>query len=103
MYPIGSYVGKWITRAFFNNLMNIGLERTLREYSLEQASLIAYRLVKEVIKIDGLPGEPIDVWTVVNDEVKQKSEAELKRLKTLYDKWIDEERLVTDSVLSCLD
>ena len=84
-------------------LIDIGLERTPREYSLEQGSLIAYRLVKEVIKIDGLVGEPTDVWTVANNEVEQKSEAKLKKLKGLCKKWVASEQRMASIALSSLD
>jgi hypothetical protein len=103
VFAIGSLVGQWITHAFFNNLIDIGLERTPREYSLEQGSLIAYRLVKEVIKIDGLVGEPTDVWTVANNEVEQKSEAKLKKLKGLCKKWVASEQRMASIALSSLD
>ena len=45
----------------------------------------------------------IDIWTVANNEVKQKSEEELEKLEILYDTWEDGDRLMTNTIMSSFD
>ncbi len=95
MCSIGS--GQTVPQALFNNL-----KYKNREYTLAQGSLIAYRLLKEAIKSSLLIGEPIDIWTIKNNKVKQKTNAELLELEVLYNTWIKGEQLMFKAILSDL-
>ena len=48
-------------------------------------------------------GGMIDIWTVANNEVKQKSEEELEKLEILYDTWVDGDRLMANTIMSSFD
>jgi 20S proteasome alpha/beta subunit len=96
MIAIG--VGQTVPRTFFKSLKPLG-----RDYSLEQGSLIAYRLVREAMKSTDGVGEPIDIWTIKNDEVTPKSESELAELKRLCKQWENSELLMAKDALLSLD
>jgi 20S proteasome alpha/beta subunit len=96
LFSIGA--GQTVPRAYFDSIKDRN-----REYTLSQGSLIAYRLVREAINSSPYVGEPIDIWTVANSEVKQNSEAALEKLEILCDTWVDWERLIADAIMSYFD
>jgi 20S proteasome alpha/beta subunit len=98
LFAIGTPVGQWAARALFNRLKFVS-----RDYNLAQGTLVAYRLVKEAISVDTYVGEPIDVWTVANNEPKRKLPEELKELESLYNIWTNAERHKADAIMSLLD
>jgi hypothetical protein len=87
--------GQTVPRIFFNRLKAHG-----GDYSLEQGSLIGYRLVTEAIDSSEGVGPPVDVWTIQNDKVKHKSKADCMELKELCKRWKASEQLMADVILS---
>jgi len=98
IYHIGIGSGQLIARALFERVKDV-----CGGYTLTQGSLVAYRIIKEAIKGSQLVEEPIYIWTISNDKVKPKKDAELKKLKILSDKWEDKERRVSQDFLSSLE
>ena len=87
--------GQTIALTFFNGLKSLG-----RNYSLEQACVIGYRLVMEAIDSTEGNGPPVDVWTIQNDKIRRKSKADCMELKELCKRWKASEKLMADIILS---
>jgi 20S proteasome alpha/beta subunit len=98
MFSIGNGNGQIVAQALFESLKDRNCE-----YTLAQESLMAYRLIKEAIKSSPVVGEPIDIWTIKDNVVKQKTKEELEELNNLSDDWMNEERRVSEDILSSLD
>jgi len=57
----------------------------VKDFSIEQGCLIAYRVLKDAIDIGAFGlGEPIDIWVIDSEGVKQKSESEKLALRDSY-------------------
>ena len=97
MFSIGNGSGQIVAQALFENLKDRN-----REYTLAQGSLMAYRLIKEAIKSSPDIGEPIDIWTIKNNVAERKTEEQLEELNSLSNDWVEEERRVSDDILSSL-
>lgn len=97
MFSIGDGSGQIVAQALFENLKIRNCE-----YTLAQGSLIAYRLIKEAIKSSPEIGDPIDIWTIKDNVVKQKTRKELEKLNKRFDIWVDEEQGVSENILSSL-
>jgi 20S proteasome alpha/beta subunit len=95
IFTIGTGIGQWVARAFFERVKDV-----CNEYTVTQGSLMAYRIIKEAIKASALVGEPIEVWTICNDVVEQKKDEELKELERFYNDWTDKERHISQDFLS---
>jgi 20S proteasome alpha/beta subunit len=97
MFSIGTGVGQQVARIVFERVKGV-----CSEYTLTLGSLIACRVLRDAIKASPLIGEPIEIWTISDNEVKLKSNAELKELKILSDKWEDKERRLSEDFLSSI-
>jgi 20S proteasome alpha/beta subunit len=98
IFPIGSPAGQLVTRAFFKRIKDV-----CNEYTIKQGSLFAYRVIKQAIKESAYVGGPIEIWTISNNEVTPKSDAELKELERLLDEWEEKERRVSQDFLSSVN
>lgn len=59
---------------------------------LDQGCLIAYRVLRDAIDIGAFGlGEPIDIWVIDNNGVRQKSQPEIFALRDSYTSWIEAE------------
>jgi len=67
--------------------------------TLEQGVLMAYRIIKEAIKMGNFfLGEPIDIWTIKNGQVRHIETAkEMDRIKGCYAEWLAGERFALDA------
>lgn len=64
----------------------------IKEFSLEQGALIAYRVLRDAIDIGAFGlGEPIDIWVIDKDGIRQKHENEMLALRDAYTTWIEAE------------
>ena len=81
-FPIGD--GMFYVETFLSNFRD-----RLRDFTVEEGCVIAYRAISDAIKINvGIIGEPIDVWTIKNKEnAKRKSKADRKRLNNIVLSW----------------
>jgi 20S proteasome alpha/beta subunit len=61
----------------------------VKELDTEKGKLIAYRVIKEAIKVGayGL-GEPIDIWAITTNDIIQASCSEIMALDNTYGAWI---------------
>lgn len=64
----------------------------VKGYSTEEGALIAYRTIREAIDVGAFGlGEPIDIWIIDKDGIKQKVEKEMMGLRDSYAAWIEAE------------
>jgi len=64
----------------------------IKEFLVEQGSLIAYRVIRDAIDIGAFGlGEPIDIWVIDKDGPKQKSQSEMLGLRDAYSAWMETE------------
>lgn len=64
----------------------------VKNLSVEQGCLIAYRVLRDAIDIGAFGlGEPIDIWIIDNNGVRQKSQPEMLALRDSYASWIEAE------------
>jgi len=62
------------------------------EFQIEQGTLIAYRVIREAIDIGAFGlGEPIDIWIIDKDGIKQKTPTEMLALRDAYSAWREAE------------
>jgi len=75
----------------------------IQEYCVEQGALVAYRVIKEAIKVGayGL-GEPIDIWVITKNGVKQKTQEEMMALRDGYRVWLKTEENIFKLISSPL-
>ncbi len=74
---------------------------SVKELDVEKGKLVAYRVIKEAIEIGayGL-GEPIDIWTITNNNIERISQKELMGINDTYNSWKEVERKVFKSIYS---
>lgn len=66
----------------------------IKEFSVEQGCLIAYRVLRDAIDIDAFGlGEPIDIWVIDKGGVKQKPPPEILALRDSYAIWMEAEEV----------
>lgn len=64
----------------------------IKEFSIEQGALIAYRVLRDAIDIGAFGlGEPIDIWVINRDGIMQKQESEILALRDAYSTWMEAE------------
>jgi 20S proteasome alpha/beta subunit len=64
----------------------------VKDLSIDQGCLIAYRVLRDAINIGAFGlGEPIDIWVIDNNGVKQKSQSEMLALRDSYAIWMEAE------------
>jgi 20S proteasome alpha/beta subunit len=64
----------------------------IKEFSVEQGPLIAYRVLRDAIDIGAFGlGEPIDIWVVDKDRIRKKQENEMLALRDAYAMWMEAE------------
>jgi len=64
----------------------------VKNLSVEEGCLIAYRVLRDAIDIGAFGlGEPIDIWIIDNNGVRQKSQPEMLALRDSYASWIEAE------------
>ena len=72
----------------------------IKELSVEQGCLIAYRVLRDAIDIGAFGlGEPIDIWVIDNSGVKQKSQPEMFALRDSYGIWMEAEEATFTNLL----
>ncbi len=64
----------------------------IKEFSIEQAALVAYRVLRDAIDIGAFGlGEPIDIWVIDKDGIRHKQESEMLALRDAYATWREAE------------
>jgi 20S proteasome alpha/beta subunit len=73
----------------------------IKNLSVEEGCLIAYRVLRDAIEIGAFGlGEPIDIWIIDNNGIRQKSQPEILALRDSYSTWIEAEEMTFKSLFN---
>lgn len=64
----------------------------VRELKVKQGALVAYRVIRDAIDVGAFGlGEPIDIWIIDGQGIKQMSRDEMLALRDAYSTWVEAE------------
>jgi len=64
----------------------------VREFEVKQGALVAYRVIRDAIDVGAFGlGEPIDIWIMDGQSIRQMSPDEMLALRDAYSTWMEAE------------